>query len=165
MWSAILDWFADSPSQTRVVRFLLENGFGVNETGKISCNNIAVAATQVASKLHVDRRVVEATARRILTSPFRDIFINMRATPDLSVIAENLSLSVITVIPQDASKPGVVEACIHTLSTHQIGLRQIFVTDPHLSEAPRLVIIAEGKIPAGVIDELRDLPVVKKLIF
>ena len=89
----------------------------------------------------------------------------MRVTPDLSVIAENLSLSVITVIPQDASKPGIIDACIHTLSRHQIGLRQIFVTDPHLSESPRLVIIADGKMPAGVIDELRELPVVKKLVF
>ncbi|HOW04632.1 regulator of amino acid metabolism, contains ACT domain protein [Methanospirillum hungatei] len=164
MWSAILGWFEDSPSQTRVVRFLLENGFGVNQDGKIACNTIAVAATQVAAKLHVDRRVVEATARRILTSPFRDIFINMRATPDLSVIAESLSLSVITVIPQDASRPGIVDACIHILSSHNIGLRQVFVTDPHLSEEPRLVIIAEGKMPPGVIDELRELPVVKRLI-
>ena len=165
MWSAILDWFADSPSQTRVVRFLLENGFGVNKDGRIACNTIAVAATQVAARLSVDRRVVEATARRILESPFSEIFINMRATPDLSVIAENLSLTVITVIPQDASKPGVVNACIQVLSSHNIGLRQVFVTEPHLSEEPRLVIIAEGKMPPGVIDELRELPVVKRLIF
>ncbi len=165
MWSAILDWFADSPSQTRVVRFLLENGFGVNKDGRIACNTIAVAATQVAARLSVDRRVVEATARRILESPFSEIFINMRATPDLSVIAENLSLTVITVIPQDASKPGVVNACIQVLSSHNIGLHQVFVTDPHLSEEPRLVIIAEGKMPPGVIDELRELPVVKRLIF
>ena len=165
MWSAILGWFADSPSQSRVVRFLLENGFGVNEEGKICCNTLAIAATQVAGRLKVDRRVVEATARRILTSPFKDIFLNMRATPDLSVIAGNLSLSVITVIPQDASKPGIVDACIHVLSRHQIGLRQVFVTDPHLSEEPRLVIIAEGKMPPGVIDEIRELPVGKRLIF
>lgn len=165
MWSAIFGWFDDSPSQARVVRFLLENGFGVNEEGKICCNTIAVAATQVAARLRVDRRVVEATARRILKSPFRDIFVNMRATPDLSVIAENLSLSVITIIPQDARRPGIVDACIHVLSSHNVGLRQVFVTDPHLSEEPRLVIIAEGKMPAGVIDEIRDLPVVKRLIF
>lgn len=164
MWSAILRWFADSPSQIKVVKFLLENGFGVNEEGKISCNTIAVTATQIAAKLDVDRRVVESTARRILDSPYRNIFLNMRATPDLSVIAENLTLSVITIIPQDASQPGIVDACIHTLSKHQIGLRQIFVTDPHLSEEPRLVIIAEGKIPSVVLDEMRELPVVKRLI-
>lgn len=165
MWSAITNWFSDSPSQSRVVRFLLENGFGVNEEGKICCNTIAIAATQIAAKLTVDRRVVEATARRILDSPFREIFMNMRATPDLSVIAGSLSLSVITVIPRNASEPGVVDACIHILSSHQIGLRQVFVTDPHLSEEPKLVIIAEGRMPVGVIDEIRDLPVVKKLIF
>ena len=164
MWSAILSWFADSPSQSKVVRFLLENGFGVNEGGKIACNNIAIAATQIAAKLDVDRRVVEATAKRILDSPYKDIFLNMRATPDLSVIAENLSLSVITIMPRDASQPGIVDACIHTLSKYKIGLRQIFVTDSVLSEDPRLVIITEGKIPAVVLDEIRELPVVKRLI-
>ena len=60
---------------------------------------------------------------------------------------------------------GINNACIHILSSHNIGLRQVFVTDPHLSEEPRLVIIAEGKMPPGVIDELRELPVVKRLIF
>jgi predicted regulator of amino acid metabolism with ACT domain len=45
MWSDIIHEFADSPSQSRVVRFLLENGFGVTEDGKISCNGIEVPAT------------------------------------------------------------------------------------------------------------------------
>ena len=38
MWADISREFADSPSQTRVVRFLLENGFGINEEGRIVCN-------------------------------------------------------------------------------------------------------------------------------
>jgi hypothetical protein len=99
-----------------------------------------------------------------LDSPYKEIFLNFRATPDLSVIAENLSLSVIIIIPQDASQPGIVDACIHTLSKYKIGLRQIFVTDSRLSEEPRLVIITEGKIPSVVLDEIRELPVVKRLI-
>ncbi len=164
MWSAILGWFADSPSQSRVIQFLLENGFSVNEEGRICCNLIPIAATQIAVHLKVDRRVVDATAKRVLSSPYRDIFLNMRATPDLSLIAEYLRLSVITIIPQDAREVGIVDACIRVLSRHQIGLRQIFVTDPHLCEEPRLVIIAEERIPAEVIDELRALPQVRRLI-
>jgi len=35
MWSAIIREFADSPSQLRVAKFLLENGFGVNPKGRI----------------------------------------------------------------------------------------------------------------------------------
>jgi hypothetical protein len=164
MWSAILSCFSDSPSQTRVVRFLLENGFGVNTEGRICCNTIPVASTQIGQQVGVDRRVVDSTAKRILNSQYRDIFLAMRATPDLSLIADKLSLSVITILPDDARKPGIVDACIHVLSSHNIGIRQVFVTDPHLSEEPRLVIITEGRVPASVIEDLRSLPVVRRLI-
>ncbi|HWQ67635.1 MAG TPA: regulator of amino acid metabolism, contains ACT domain protein [Methanospirillum sp.] len=164
MWSAILSCFSDSPSQSRVVRFLLQNGFGVNEEGRICCNTIPIASTQIATEVGVDRRVVDSTAKRILCSPYREIFIAMRATPDLTLIADHLSLSVITILPDDATRPGIVDACIHILSNHGIGIRQVFVTDPHLSEEPRLVIITEKLIPAQVIEELRALPVVRKII-
>ncbi|HJJ60644.1 MAG TPA: regulator of amino acid metabolism, contains ACT domain protein, partial [Methanocorpusculum sp.] len=30
MWQRILELFSDSPSQQKVVRFLLENGFGIS---------------------------------------------------------------------------------------------------------------------------------------
>lgn len=164
MWSDILSCFTDSPSQTRVVRFLLENGFGVNEEGRICCNTIPVASTQIGQQIGVDRRVVDSTAKRILNSEFKEIFLSMRATPDLSLIADKLSLSVITILPDDAKKTGIVDACIHTLSSHNIGIRQVFVTDPHLSEEPRLVIITESRIPAVVIEEMRTLPCVRRLI-
>ena len=85
MWSDIIHEFSDSPSQARVVRFLLDNGFGVNESGKICCNGIDIPATAVAKAIGSDRRVVDSTARRILERPsLRDLFLNMRATPDLS---------------------------------------------------------------------------------
>ena len=88
----------------------------------------------------------------------------MRATPDLTLIADKLSLSVITILPDDATKAGIVDACIHVLSLHGVGIRQLFVTDPLLSEDPRLVIITERSIPAQVIEDLRALPVVRRLI-
>jgi predicted regulator of amino acid metabolism with ACT domain len=164
MWSAILSCFSDSPSQTRVVKFLLENGFGVNEDGRICCNTIPIASTQIGQEIGVDRRVVDSTAKRILNSEFREIFLSMRATPDLSLIADKLSLSVVTILPDDATKTGIVDACVHTLASHDIGISQIFVTDPHLAEVPKLVIITEKRIPAVVIEELRALPCVRRLI-
>ena len=164
MWSEILSLFSDSPSQSLVIRFLLENGFGVNEEGKICCNEIPVASTQIASRVGVDRRVVDATAKRILETSFHDIFLNMRVTPDLSKIAGKLSLSMITIIPDDATRPGIVDSCISILSRHKIEIRQLFVTDPHLSEEPKLVIIAEERLPAAVIEDLRSLPFIKRII-
>jgi predicted regulator of amino acid metabolism with ACT domain len=165
MWSDIIHEFADSPSQSRVVRFLLENGFGVTEDGRICCNGIEVPATAVAKAIGSDRRVVDSTARRILDRPMlRDIFLNMRATPDLSRVAESLGFTVITVLPKNASERGIVGATVRVLSTHMLSIRQIFVTDPQFAEDPKLVIIIEDPLPHGVIEEIRALPQVRQVI-
>jgi predicted regulator of amino acid metabolism with ACT domain len=165
MWSDIIGEFSDSPSQTLVARFLLENGFGVNEEGRIVCNDIEIPATQVSKAIGTDRRVVDATARRILASPtLSAIFINMRATPDLSRLAGPLGLSAITIIPPDARQKGIVGAAVGVITAHNLNIRQIFVTDPELSAKPRLVIIVDGEIPGSVISEIHRLPQVKQVI-
>lgn len=165
MWSDIIHEFADSPSQSRVIRFLLENGFGVTEDGRISCNGIEMPATAIAKAISSDRRVVDSTARRILERPMlRDIFLNMRATPDLSRVAESLGFTVITVLPRNANEKGIVSAAIRVLSDHQLSIRQIFVTDPQLAEEPKLVIIVEEHLPPGVIERIRALPQVKQVM-
>jgi hypothetical protein len=165
MWSDIIHEFADSPSQSRVVRFLLENGFGVNADGRISCNGIEIPATAIAKAIGSDRRVVDSTAHRILGLPeFRDIFLNMRATPDLSHVAEALGYSVITVLPKNANERGIVGAAVRVLSENHLSIRQIFVTDPQFSEEPKLVIIIEEPLPHGVIEKIRALPQVKQVI-
>lgn len=165
MWSDIISEFADSPSQSRVVRFLLENGFGVTEDGRISCNGIEMPATAVAKAIGSDRRVVDSTARRILERPLlRDIFLNMRATPDLSRVAESLGFTVIVVLPKNANERGIVGAAVRVLSEHLLSIRQIFVTDTQFSEEPKLVIIVEEPLPLGVIEQIRALPQVKQVI-
>ncbi len=164
VWSEILNLFSDSPSQRIVAQFLLENGLSVNMEGKISCNGVPLAATQIADRLKVDRRVVDSTAKRIRNSPYANVFLNMRATPDLSLVAESLDLSVIIILPKDATEEGIVDSCVSVLASHKIGIRQIFVTDPHLSEEPRLVIITEQKIPAAIFEELKNLPQIRRLI-
>lgn len=165
MWAEIIREFSDSPSQARVVRFLLENGFGVNEDGRIVCNGIEIPATHIGKAIDTDRRVVDATARRILGVPaFRDVFTHMRASPDLSQVAEALELAVITLIPKDAQQKGIVGAAVAVLVNHDLAIRQIFVTDPYFAEEPKLVMILDEKAPPVVFEELRALPQVKQLI-
>jgi predicted regulator of amino acid metabolism with ACT domain len=148
-----------------VVKFLLDNGFGVTEEGRISCNGIEMPATAVAKAIGSDRRVVDSTAHRILERPMlREIFLNMRATPDLSRVAETLGYTVITVLPKNANEKGIVGAAVRVLSDHNLSIRQIFVTDPQFAEDPKLVIIIENAPPAGTIQEIRALPQVRQVI-
>ncbi|MCP1662768.1 MAG: regulator of amino acid metabolism, contains ACT domain protein [Methanocalculus sp. MSAO_Arc1] len=165
MWSAVTDAFKDSPSQLRVVRFLLENGFGVNSAGKITANGIEMPATQVARAIGVDRRVVDTTARSILEDDaLRDVFCNIRVTPDLSQVAEALGLAIITLIPKNAADKHIVSSAVSILADYDLSIRQLFVTDPIYSEEPRLVMIIDSPLPPGIAEDLRKLPHVKRLI-
>jgi predicted regulator of amino acid metabolism with ACT domain len=165
MWTQILREFADSPSQTMVVKYFLENGLGINEKGRIVCNGIEIPATHIAKKIGTDRRVIDATAKRILSlDEIRDIFLNLRVTPDLTQVADALGLAVITIYPKDAAQKGIVGAAVKVITDHNLSIRQIFVTDPILSEDPKLVVILESNLPATVYEELRSLPQVRKII-
>ncbi|WP_048152933.1 regulator of amino acid metabolism, contains ACT domain protein [Methanolacinia paynteri] len=165
MWTQILREFADSPSQTMVVKYFLENGLGINEKGRIVCNGIEIPATHIAKKIGTDRRVIDATAKRILSlKEIRDIFLNLRVTPDLTQVADALGLAVITIYPKDAAQKGIVGAAVKVITDHNLSIRQIFVTDPILSEDPKLVVILESNLPATVYEELRSLPQVRKII-
>lgn len=165
MWSEIIREFSDSPSQAKVVTFLLENGFSVNERGRINCNGLEIPSTQVAKAIHTDRRVVDATAQRILSLPLhRTVFSHMRVTPDLSRVADHLGLSVMTIYPRDATEKGIVSEAVRVISEAGLSIRQIYVTDPLLSEDPKLVIIIEGDFPPRVIEGVRHLPQVRKIV-
>jgi hypothetical protein len=94
----------------------------------------------------------------------RDIFLNMRATPDVSRVAQSLGFTVITVLPKNASEKGIVGAAVRVLSEHQLSIRQIFLTDPEFSEDPKLVIVVEDPLPTGVIEKIRALPQVRQVI-
>lgn len=165
MWRTILEHFSDSPSQQRVVRFLLENGFGISSSGRVVVNGIEISATAIARVVGVDRRVVDTTVRRVMgMEDISAIFSHLRVTPDITNVAKNLSLSVITILPKNAGDKHIVASAIAVLASHDLRLRQIFVTDPYITESPRLVIIIDGVLPTGAIEELRALPAVEAII-
>ena len=119
----------------------------------------------MAKTIGTDRRVIDTTAQRIIAErELRDIFLNMRATPDLSQVAGALGLTVITILPRNAFEKGIVGAAVQILHRFNLGIRQIFVTDPYFSEQPRLVIIIGEPLPPGVIEELRVLPQIRQII-
>ena len=166
MWQRILEYFADSPSQQKVIRFLLENGFGISPNGKTAVNGVEVSAAAVARAVKVDRRVIDSVVERILEiDELKNLFTNLRVTPDLTNVAKELGLSVVIILPNNAEDKNIVASVAGVLAEFNLPLRQIFVTDPHTAENPKLVIIADGRLPPNALDKLRELPAVKAIIF
>jgi len=166
MWRKILEYFADYPAQQNVARFLLENGLGISPNGKVQVNSIEISAVSIARVVHVDRRVVDATIAHINEiEELKNIFSNLRVTPDLSAVAADLGLSVFTIYPRNAGEKNIVSTVLSVFSAYDLSIRQIFVTDPYFVEKPKLVVIIDGEFPAQLITDLHKLPVVASLQF
>ena len=67
MWQTLLTKFEKYPAQAKVLKLLFERGFQVNEEGKVTSGSIEIAHTQLAKEVGVDRRVVDATTKTIVS--------------------------------------------------------------------------------------------------
>lgn len=165
MWQQILGLFSDSPSQQKVVRFFLENGFGISPEGKPVVNAVELSASALARAISVDRRVVDTTIKRICgMEDLEPVFTRLRVTPDFTDVAKHLGLSVVTVFPKNAGAKNIISSATAVIAKYDLPLRQIFVTDAYAVEKPRLVIIIDGVIPAEALQELRNLPAVDSIV-
>jgi predicted regulator of amino acid metabolism with ACT domain len=160
----IMAKFEDSPSQQAVVRLLLERGFSVNAEGRVVSGGIEIPNTGIAREIDVDRRVVDATTDAILDDPeLEPIFRNISAIPSLMDLAPVLDLTVLTVRPDDAEASGIVAGVTGILADHDISIRQTISEDPEFTDEPLLYVITERDLPGEVINEVRDLPFVRRI--
>ena len=164
MWGTIEKYLIGFPSQRKVVRFLLENGFSV-KNGKIFCNEICVPATSIARALDVDRRTVVKAINTIEENQeLSRIFIHIRnAGLSMDKIAKRLGLQVIEITASDASAPGILAGVASTIAEVGISIRQAVADDPELAIEPRLIIICDKKIPGELIDKFLKVKGVAKV--
>jgi hypothetical protein len=165
MWPKLREAFKDYPAQLSVVRVLFRYGLRVKESGEIACGNMKVPAVQVAAEAGVDRRAVDATARRILEDrKLREIFENLEPITYLKGVAQQLGLGVIEIIPEDAAKPGILKEVTGVISEFNISIRQAVADDPYFTAQPKLTLITDEPVGGAVIEALRRLPSVRSVI-
>jgi hypothetical protein len=164
MFDEIMEKFEGSPSQQAVIRLLLERGFSVNDEGRVVSGGIEIPNTGIAREIDVDRRVVDATTDAILDDPeLRRIFQNISAIPSLMDLAPVLDLTVLTIVPTDADEKGIVAGVTGLIADADISIRQTISEDPEFTDEPRLYVITDGDLPGHLINDLRNLPYVRKI--
>jgi len=164
MFQEIMEKFADSPSQQRVIRLLLERGFSVNDEGRVVSGGIEIPNTGIAREVDVDRRVVDATTDAILgDDDLRPIFQNISAMPSLMDLAPVLDLTVLTVAVRDAEEAGIVATVTSAIADRDISVRQVLSEDPEFTDEPRLYVITDEALPGDLINEIRDLGFVRRI--
>jgi predicted regulator of amino acid metabolism with ACT domain len=164
MFDEIMGKFEGSPSQQAVIRLLLERGFSVSNEGRVVSGGIEIPNTQIAREISVDRRVVDSTTDAILADEeLRRIFQNISQIPSLMDLAPVLDLSTLTIAVRDAGREGIVATVTSLLAENEISIRQTVSEDPEFTDEPRLYIVTDEPIPGDALNELRELPFVRKL--
>ncbi|MDI3502924.1 MAG: uncharacterized protein PWR13_403 [Archaeoglobi archaeon] len=162
MWREILSKFSRYPAQEKVVRLLIQKGFGVNSRGRICVDDFEIPHSQIAEHLGVDRRVVDETAKKIISDEsLRIIFSNLRVIPFLREVAPHLGLGVIVIEAEDPQSPGIVSGVSSVIASRGISIRQVVSDDPYFSENPRLTIITDARISPEIIEEVKKVRGVK----
>jgi predicted regulator of amino acid metabolism with ACT domain len=162
MWNKLVEKFEKYPAQAKVLKLLFERGFQVNEEGKVTSGNIEIAHTQLAREVGVDRRVVDATTKTIISDEFFSaIFKNIHSIPFLRDVAPSLGLGVIIIIPEDAANMGILAEVAGIISKNNVSIRQAVSDDPYLTDNPRLTIITDRKVPGDLVDQILNLHSVK----
>jgi len=162
MWEEIEQHFDKFPGQRKVARFLFGRGFQVNGHGKIVSGKVEIPYSQIAKELEMDRRVVEATAKRIATDhQLSEIFKNLKSIAFLRDIAPLLGLGVVIIVPDDASRPGIIGRVASKIAEHDVAIRQAIADDPYFTEKPLLTIITDGEITGELLEELKKIEGVK----
>jgi predicted regulator of amino acid metabolism with ACT domain len=164
MWSNVRKYMEGHPERLKVTRVLIENGLSVRN-GRIYLNEIEIPPVRIARVAEVDRRTVKETLNAIKSNrELRLIFEEIRsAGHSLKEIAKHLNLGVVEITPVDAKIPGILASSALILARNGLSIRQAIVDDPELSPEPKLTLIAEKKIPGGLIPELLSVRGVAKV--
>lgn len=165
VWGKIYDFFSENPAQLKIARVLYKYGFSVRENSDVVAGDIRIPAVQIAEEAGADRRAVSSTAETILENgELREIFANLRPVPYLKGVARQMGMGLIEIIPPDATQSGIISEVTNVLSKHGVTIRQSITDDPYLATQPKLTIITDDLVSGDVIEELRELPSVDKVI-
>lgn len=157
MWQVLIDHFRRYPAQERVVRMLIQNGLRIQD-GKICAGDIEIADTALARAADVDRRIVRSTVETIGRDPrLERVFTRFGPTLHLKDVAPELQCGVIEIIPDNASRPGILAGVSKVIADHGISVRQAIVEDPAFMDQPRLYVVTEDRVPGALLQPLQSV--------
>jgi len=157
--------FKNHPAQLKVATLMLRRGLRVNEKGEICCGSMRIPAVQVGKEAEVDRRTVEQTAKRIAEDEeLGPVFAELEPVVHLKGAAKALGMGVIEIIPEDASRPGIIRDVAEKISKFGVSIRQAIADDPKITPLPKLTIITDRPLGGEILEALREIPYIKSVV-
>jgi hypothetical protein len=163
MWDLINNAFGKYPSQMKIIKYLMNYGFSVNEKfdGEFSLysGKVEVRPSSLAEAIDVDKRVVIQVIKKIREDPkLFEFFKKLKPIADMSSASSKLlDLGIIEIKAEDPSKPGIISSVINLISSRGIGIRQVMVSDPIISDEPVGRIVTETPITTDLLSEIKKI--------
>ena len=164
MWKKISKYFDKFPKRKKLAQKFIEYGLSVID-GRIYCGKIELSDSKIARAFNIDRRIIKETIKTI--SEFNDlkkIYSRLKPTCHLKDVAEMMNWSVIEIIPEDPSMPGIIAGVTKILAEAKISVRQAIVDDFELTEEPKLFIVMEQTLQGQIIPKIRNVKGVKAVL-
>ena len=163
VWDLINDSFGRYPSQMKIIKYLIRYGFSVKEKYdmeySIYSGNVEVRPSSISEAIEVDKRVVVQVIKKI--SENKDLlsfFRKLRPIADMSSASSKLlNLGVIEIKAEDPSKPGIIRDIVKIIADRGIGIRQVIVNDPIISEDPIATIVTERPLESEILMEMKKV--------
>ena len=164
MWKKISKYFDKFPKRKKLAQKFIEYGLSIID-GRIFCGKIELSDSKIARAFNIDRRIIKATIKTISEiNDLKKIFSRLKPTCHLKYVAEMMNWSVIEIIPEDPSMPGIIAGVTKILAEAKISVRQAIVDDFELTEEPRLFIVMEQTLQGQIIPKIRNVKGVKALL-
>ena len=164
MWRKIAKYFNKFPKRKKLAQKLLEYGLTVRNN-KIYCGEIELSDSKIARAFNVDRRIITSTIKTIMEGKdLKRVFSKLKPTCHLKDVAPEMNWSVIEIIPEDPSMPGILANVSSVIADANISIRQAIVDDFELSEEPKLFIVVEKQMPGKLILKIKDIKGVRAVL-
>jgi len=164
MWRKIAKYFNKFPKRKKLAQKLLEYGLTVCNN-KIYCGEIELSDSKIARAFNVDRRIITSTIKTIMEGKdLKRVFSKLKPTCHLKEVAPEMNWSVIEIIPEDPSMPGILANVSSVVADANISIRQAIVDDFELSEEPKLFIVVEKQMPGKLILKIKDIKGVRAVL-
>ena len=164
MWKAVEKKFERYPAQMKVATKMINLGLRIDESGKIYCSDLKIGYKSLAEATEVDRRAIKSTINTIMNDEELSLIFknNEPAGSSLKKIAKNVGLSAIEIVVGSESE-GILSKIADLFVKKDINIRQAYAKDDRLSN-PTLTIIADGKVPSEILDDILKIEGVLRLL-
>jgi predicted regulator of amino acid metabolism with ACT domain len=165
-WQTIVEYFHESPARLKVAQSILAHGFHVESPGIVKCRSIRIPLKSIGDALGIDRRTVRSTTEAICSNPkLFEFFSRVQpAGPSLEKVSKVFGYGVVTVYVESPELPGILSEVASTIADYNVAIRQVIAEDVAIYKEPCLKIITQEPLSGSVIDSLRAIKGVSRVI-